>query len=414
MNAAADNVLGLNLQRIVVFRVLIWLVQLCMVLAAVYGFDLHLPLPILLTVLGAYAAFNIWTALRLRRHRAHDDTELFLQLVVDVAALSVLLYFTGGATNPFVSFYVLPLIVAASMLSARYTWAMAALTVGAYSLLMFVYVPLPHAHDFRWHLYGMWAGFFVAAALIAYVVLQIRKALSQHEALLAQAREDAMRNERIVSLATLAAGAAHELGTPLSTMAIVVNELRADAAPGLGERLEILREQIQRCKRTLGTLATAAGAAKAQGGRALALDVYIEELLQQWRRLHLDLQVRTQWNGTRPAPTILADETLSQAFTIVLNNAADVSPNDIEVLGRWDEQTLEFEVCDRGPGIAPQVAAMLGRTPYSTKGDEHGLGVGLVLAHTTIQRLGGEVQVHNRDGGGCRTHIRLPLAPLRA
>lgn len=118
--------------------------------------------------------------------------------------------------------------------------------------------------------------------------------------------------------------------------------------------------------------------------------------------------------GDAPRPTIVADETLSQAIAIVLNNAADVSPTDIEIDGGWDDTHLELAVMDRGPGIAPDVAAILGRTPYSSKGESRGLGLGLILAHTAIQRLGGEVRLRGRDGGGTCTEIRLPLALLRA
>lgn len=416
MTAVATGAFSLNLKRVFVFRALLLLAQLGTVMVAAFVLGLALPLPTLLTVIGLYAVFNVWTAMRLWRGTASStEAQIFGQQAIDVFALTVLLYFTGGATNPFISFYILPLIVTASMLSARYTWAMAALTVGAYSFLMYVYVPLPHVHDFRLHLYGMWAGFSMAAALIAYVVIQIRAALAQREAALAQGREAALRNERIVALATLAAGAAHELGTPLSTMAIVVNELRAEIGVGdVRERLTLLREQIARCKQTLATLAAAAGETKAQGGRSIPLDAYLKQLVAQWRRIRLNLGVVTNWRGPRPGPTIVADETLSQAITIVLNNAADVSPADIEIDGGWDDAHLEFEVRDRGPGIAPDIAAILGRTPYTSKGDSRGLGLGLILAHTAIQRLGGEVRLRNRDGGGTCTDIRLPLALLRA
>ena len=415
MTAVTASTFPLNLKRVFVFRVLLLLAQLSTVMVAVFVLGLPLPLPTLLAVIGLYAVFSVWTAWRSWRGIASTDAQLFGQQAIDVFALTVLLYFTGGATNPFVSFYILPLIVTASMLPARYTWAMAILTMCAYSFLMFVYVPLPHAHDFHLHLYGMWAGFFMAAVLIAYVVIQIRAALAQREEALAQGREAALRNERIVALATLAAGAAHELGTPLSTMAVVVNELRAEVTPGdLRERLTLLREQIARCKQTLATLATAAGAAKAQGGRSLPLAAYLEDLVAQWRRMRLSLGVVTKWRGARPGPTIVADGTLSQAITIVLNNAADVSPADIEIEGSWSDTHLELEVKDRGPGIAPDVAQILGRTPYTSKKESRGLGLGLILAHTTIERLGGEVRLRNRAGGGTCTGIHLPLALLRA
>jgi len=159
--------------------------------------------------------------------RAVSNLELFAQLGADVAALSILLYYGGGSTNPFVSLYLLPLVIAAATLPGRYTWGMAALTAACYSLLMVYYIPLPHIHQhgddaFNIHVLGMWLGFVISAVVVAYFVVQMAQAVRSRDEMLARVREEVLRNERIVALGTQAAGAAHEMGTPLSTMAVVI------------------------------------------------------------------------------------------------------------------------------------------------------------------------------------------------
>ena len=405
---------ALNLQGLVVYRYLVLAGQLIAVGAAT-ALDFSLPLPAVLTIIALFAIFNQATVLRLRRHATRvTEQELFLHLLSDVLILTALLHFTGGSTNPFVSLFLVPLTLAAAALPGRYTWAVAAAALCCYSLLMVWYVPLPHQHgdNFTLHVLGMWFGFVLSAVLISYFAVKMNATLRARELALASAREERLRSERLVALGTLAAGAAHALGTPLATMAVLSKELENDCAglPSAAGQLRILRGEIDRCKRILSSLAVSAGQPQALGGRSQALDVYLAEVVGQWRELRPHVALHQQWQGPQPAPRVVADQTLTHAFTNILNNAADVSPHHVECRGRWSGDYLWLEVCDRGVGISDVVEAHLGEAFFTTKPDGEGMGLGLFLAQATIQRLGGSVQLLNRSGGGACTRIELPLA----
>ena len=212
------------------------------------------------------------------RRRASSSAHL----LTDVAALSALLYLSGGSANPFVSLYLVPLVIAAVALPAAFAWAMAAVTVTCYGLLFYFYVPLPAlhlAHDFGLHLFGMWVNFLVSAVIIAWLVARMAQAIRTRDAQIARQREDALRNERIVALGTLAAGAAHELGTPLSTMAVVLGEMAHEHATDgeLGRDIATLRTQVDVCKHTITRMVAAAGQARAEGGGAQPVDEFLRE-----------------------------------------------------------------------------------------------------------------------------------------
>lgn len=415
---------ALNLRRLLVLRNIVLAGQLLAIGAAVYRLDMALPLLPVGIIISAYASLSILTGLRLRWPRPVTDAELYVQLLLDVAALTGLLYFLGGSTNPFVSFFLLPLMISAAALPATYTWVMAAVTIACYSVLMFFYMPLPHTSDnvFALHVLGMWCGFVLTAGLIAYFVVNIGVTLRARDHALAAAREDALRNERILALGTLAAGAAHELGTPLSTMAVLLKELERDVSgsphvsgvPGVVNKLHILREQIQRCKATLSTLSASAGQAACEAGRGLPLDRYLDEIVNQWRRTRTAVDIQPRWTGIQPAPIILAEQTLSQAIMIILNNAADACPRNIEVDGHWTHEQLFLEVRDQGAGFTAEAVSAAGNKLFTTKEPGQGLGLGLFLAHAAIRRFGGKVQLFNRDSGGTCTRLLLPLSQISA
>lgn len=407
---------ALNLQRLVMYRYLVLAALVSAVVAAVLT-EFPLPMPPVLSVVALFAALNTATLLRLRHlGRGVGERELFLHLLSDVLILAALLHFTGGSTNPFVSLFLVPLTLAAAALPGRYTWAIAASALVCYSLLMVWYVPLPHEHgeNFNLHVLGMWFGFGLSAVLISYFAVKMNATLRERERALARAREDRLRSERLVALGTLAAGAAHELGTPLATMAVLSKELETDCAalPNAAEQLSILRGQIDRCKQILASLAVSAGQARAEAGRPHALDQYLAQLVAQWHNQRSGVDLRQQWQGTQPAPRIIVDQTLSHAITNILNNAADASEREVEISGRWNERELCLEISDHGEGVNETVAKHAGEPFFTTKPPGRGLGLGLFLAKSTIQRLGGSVVLSNRAEGGACVRIVLPLAGL--
>lgn len=409
-----------NLRRLLVLRTIEIGGLLLTVVVALRLLALPLPLPPWMAVIGALVLVNLFTWWRLGRPWPVTDAELFGQLLVDVLAITVVLYYSGGSTNPLVSFYLVPLVLAAITLPGPFTWAMAAISVGCYTLLMFNYYPLmPKNGDFSTaiylHLTGMWLTFVLSAFLIAYFVVRMTAAIKERDRQLAAAREDTLRNERIVALGTLAAGAAHELGTPLSTMAVVANELLRDCAGNadLEEDLLLLRRQVDNCKHILSRMLASAGQTREEDISGLALDRYFEELMEKWRLVRPGIEAHTRWSGSGAVPRVVADQTLSQALMNLLNNAADASPGDVEVEGSWDDTEARLEIRDRGPGLTQDEARRAGQPFFTTKGPGHGFGIGLFLANATIERFGGKVTLVNRDGGGALTEVKLPLAKLK-
>lgn len=261
------------------------------------------------------------------------------------------------------------------------------------------------------HVFGMWLGFVMSAGFVAVIIVGMAQSLRERDHRLAEAREQALRNERLVALGTLAAGTAHELGTPLGTMAIITAELRQehsdDTDGALRRKLDILQRQIERCKEALSSLSSSVGAGRAESGHRMPVAAYLDAVLDEWRDLRPNTQLQLRIEERAPEAEIIAERTLTQALINVLDNAADASPEDITLDAAWTDTELTLDIADRGPGLSEELIARLGRQPVSTK--QEGLGVGLFLAHATIERLGGSLAIGNRAGGGTRIRIVLPL-----
>jgi len=417
---SADDVTASNLHRLFLLRN-IEIVGIGLGLAiAILVFDLALPLRPLLMLLGLIAGLNLYTWWRLRPGHRVSDSEIFIQMLLDVAGLTGIFYYTGGAANPFVWFYLLPLMIAATILPRRYTWSMAMVTVLCYSGLFLVDAPLGSGHvhqgdasGFQMHVFGMWMGFVMSAGFVAVIIVGMAHSLRQRDRHLAEAREQALQNERLVALGTLAAGAAHELGTPLGTMAILTAELENEYADpvhhDLLKKLGILRSQIDRCKDALSVISADAGADRAESGHRLPVSIYLDEVIHEWQAQRPEARLETRIGNTQESAEIVAERTLSQALINILNNAADASPDEVRLEAGWTTAELMLTIADRGAGITQDIRHQLGKSPVSTKAG--GLGVGLYLAHATLQRLGGAVTTSNRDSGGTLTRITLPLLP---
>jgi two-component system sensor histidine kinase RegB len=387
---------------------------------ATVGLALGLSLPTLELCLLA-AGLGVYTGYALRRLRGSPlvtERDILLEAALDVGALSTALYLTGGSSNPLVSLLLLPVTVTAATLHPRMSWGVAGIAAACYTLLMFFHLPFPAPHHgtsgFELHLWGMWYGFLLSAALVAFFVARIGATLRAHDQALAQAHEEALRAEQLVSLGALAAGTAHELGTPLSTMAVLTADLTDEHRddPELAARLGVLRGQVNRCKGILARMAMNAGEARADAGRPMALDAYLAEVIEEWRAVRPEAHLSATWRGSEPAPRIVADRSLTQAIHNVMNNAADASPDAVEVEAEWDPTRLAVEVRDSGEGIAPDVRERLGEPLASGKGEQGGLGLGFFLARTVLARLGGEVTLDPRHPRGVCARISLPLAQL--
>lgn len=420
-----------NLRRLVSLRAIEVVGQAATIVVVAYGMDMAVPVSMLLMLTAGLALITLITWWRTQQRWLVTDAELAGHLLIDIGVLTGLLYFTGGSANPFVTLYLLPLSIAAAMLPTRYVWAIAGTTLACYTWLMFAHWPLPqgsmnfavlttgfpggasdeHAMhgaqaEFNLHVWGMWLNFALSAVLIAWFVARMAQSLRERDRRLAAVREEALRNEQLIALGTLAAGAAHELGTPLASIAVIAKELERDHADdaALVQELRLLRSQTERCKSILTNLTDRADEATRR-----AYDDYLRHLVEQWQLMRPQVNVSLHFFDALPAPMLTVERILDQALLNLLNNAADVSPQGIELEAAWDATQVTLEIRDHGPGISADVAARAGEAFFTTKGPSGGIGIGLFLANATIERFGGKVNLFNREGGGACVRVTLPL-----
>lgn len=412
--------LSKNLQRLFLLRIIAIVAQ-TIIFGLVYSIiEFDLPWPKIILTIVALALLNLLTWIRLRYHWPVTNLELFAQLLIDVAALTVLLYLSGGSTNPFISLYLLPLTIAATVLPWHYTWSMAAITISCYTFLLYAYIPLPHNHsddhsrhmfEFNLHVSGMWLTFVFSTLLIAWFVVKMSTSIRDRDKELARSREQALHNEQILALGTLAAGAAHELGTPLSTMAVITKELEQEYPQDteFQNNVRILRDQIAHCKQTLTQLLANAGQARAEEGDGQPVDVFLSQIIDKWKLIRPAVKFTYQCKGIQPAPAIMNTRLLSQSILNLLNNAADASTKQVDITSYWDQHLLHLEILDDGEGLNAEAIQRAGEAFFTSKGPGQGFGIGLFLANTNIERFGGTVRLFNRPEGGACTHVTLPV-----
>lgn len=373
---------------------------------------LEIPLPqlALLALIGIATLFNGIVQWRLRKADSATPAELFSQLLIDIATLGALVFFSGGATNPLVSLLLPPVAIAALTLPLRCVIAVGLAAVAVYSTLMVFYIPLPlndATRATRLHLLGMWLTFAVSAAMIAWFVVRMTRMIRERDAELAAAREQALRDERIMAIGTLAAGAAHELGTPLGTMALLAGDLAGDPQlpAALQPDIALLRQQIGVCKQIITGLSRRAGAERLENTIAEPADRWLDNLRQRWHAARPQAASHLVIHGQQPVPELIDDPRLEQAVLNLLNNAANASPAAIEIRLGWSAGSVFIDIHDRGPGFPPAVLREGGQTAFPPH--EQGSGIGLMLTRSAIEQLGGRLILANPPEGGALARLEL-------
>ncbi|HEY2899200.1 MAG TPA: ATP-binding protein [Polyangia bacterium] len=381
------------------------------------GLGLPLPVGSLLVLVGVEAASNAAWALR-RSPAGVRDWWLGATMVLDVRAFSGLLFFTGGPVNPFSFLYLVPIALAAVILNSAWTWALVLLSLACSAVLFAWHRPLElgdsHAEHMTLHLRGMWVAFGVGAAFIVYFLRRIRRALAEREEELAGSRNLAARQEKLAALATMAAGAAHELATPLATIALVAKELerhavQAAAAGPVIEDVRLVRSQVDRCRDILTRMSIDAGEAMGESFVASAVGTLLSRSLEG---LSGAAQIQTAIDPRLSEIKLRVPErALTEAIRGVLKNAQDASPSGASprVTVRRVDDVVQFVVADRGPGIAPEILRRIGEPFFTTKPPGQGMGLGVFLARTVVERLGGELQLRSEAGAGTVATIAVPI-----
>ncbi len=410
-----------NLNRLLLLRSIAIGCEIIALILAIQFLHINLPLLPIALVIALHFVINIVIWRRIRHLNQVSPIEFTVQLALDTVVLTLLLYFSGGYTNPFVSLFLLPLIITASIMPQRHTWVMAMITIGCYTTLMFYYTPLPtpishmshQGSEFDLHVLGMWFSFLLSVGLVVFFMVRMANSMRERDQALARAREKALHDEHLVELGTLATGAAHELGTPLATMAVVSSELKYDHAndPDIVEKIDIFRDQLNRCKAIISDISASTGQARAEGGSSVAIDDYLRGVIDQWQMTRPRASAKIELHGSIPAPHILTDKALTQAIINVLNNAADATPDYIEIDADWDSQQFILNVLDNGSGLTASAQKTAGQPYFTTKPE--GLGLGLFLSRAVIERYSGSLELSNRPEGGARARLILPITGLR-
>lgn len=389
--------------------------QFAAVAIAQWALGIDLPLAPMFTVLLMLAAFNVYTWWTLRHPRLAGNGTLFTQLFVDLLALSSLLFFSGGATNPFVSVYLPLLAVSAAILPGALSLILAAFALACYSFMMAVHVPLPViARAATYQSAGLWANFALSACLITWFVARMSNTLRDRDAQLARAREQRLQNAQIVALGTQAASAAHEIGTPLATIAVLAGDLLLEMKkhPLLTEfrdDLLAIEAQIAVCKTSLDRLGKHSGADDVvSGAKAVAVDLWLARFVEGWRLRHPGARLAL---SLPPSEARIADTgAVGQILLTLLDNAARAcAPADapIRLSLNVEGAVAMIRIEDGGEGIDGDLLRRLGR--HQVNSTTGGQGMGLMLAFASARQIGAEIRLSAPATGGTQAALLVPV-----
>jgi len=400
---------NVRLDTLVRLRWLAIIGQTTAILVVHYGLDFPLPIWACLAVVALSAWLNV--ALRLRFHstqRLEPERAAWL-LAFDIAELAVLLSLTGGLQNPFAFLFLGPVMLSATALPPRFTVLLGAFAVACATVLMFVHYPLPWDIDDPLRLppiymVGVWLSILLAIGFIGVYAWQITEESRQLSDALAATELVLAREQHLSQLDGLAAAAAHELGTPLSTIAVIAKELEnaiAAEAPH-GEDVRLLREQANRCRDILAKL-TELSASGGEPFDRMSLPALLEEVVAPHRHFGVAIDVTVK-SGSKTEPVAARNPAILYGLGNLLENAVDFAQKQVAVDAAWDDDSVEVTIADDGPGFAPEIMDRIGE-PYVTsrrsnltdsEDEPHGLGLGFFIAKTLLERSGAVLSFENR------------------
>ena len=416
LGLAPDAIATENMRQLIQLRWIAVVGQLATIVVVHFGMDVLLPVGPLLGIVGLLGLANLTGTLTLRHHRV-TDLEFLLALLFDVGTLTAQLYLTGGADNPFTALYLVQVVLGAILLRTGLVWILALATTACFAFLTYRNRPLlfppgllGEVTDF--YTLGRWLSFALVTMLLVMFIARISRNLRAREAYLSAMRQHAAEEDHIVRMGLFASGAAHELGTPLSSLSVILGDWqrmpRLASDPELMGELREMQAEVQRCKSIVTDILHSAGEPRSEAMGSIDPCTFIEELAKAWRLAHPSVPLDCDCT-VREGVVVVGDPALRQAVWNLLENAADVSPRQVHLVATQNADMLVLTVRDHGPGFAPEMLRNLGQPYRSSKGAGH--GVGLFLVVTVARRLGGRVDAVNLPQGGAEVSLSVPLAP---
>lgn len=387
-----------------------------------FGFDLRLPLFPMAAILLAQSLLNIACQRKARRGGPVTEGGILALLALDVLALAVQLGLSGGTTNPFISLFLLHIILGALLSGPRAAWVLTGVSALAWMVLSRLFLPLelPHSHgaahggDFLdLHLWGMFICFLLAAGLMVWAITQIRDTLAERDAALTALQMQRAEEDHLVHIGLLASGAAHELGSPLATISVILGDWAQEPAirrsPALGADLAEVTTQLDRCKSIITGVLASSGAARSEGATRGDPAVFFDDSVQAWRDHHPGKALDYR-NDLAPGQAAILDLSLRQALFNLLENAETARPGTVALHIARDGDLIALRVTDRGPGFAPEILNAPAQ-PWNSTSAREGAGLGLFLCHNVARRFGGSLSLRNLSTGGAEAVMRFAPGP---
>lgn len=421
--------------------------QLLTISVAGFLFGDELPVQPLFVLVGFTAATNIVYAVWLRDEQAtatlspssSTSPELLVPSVagtgysagvklrvaeilmaIDLITLTAMLHFSGGIDNPFSAFYFVNLAVAGVILQSHIAWGMTVLAITGFATLMFSYVPLSvleplgDSHDNSTRHWGSFLAFAASASVVTYFVISTSQELLRREQQLRRVQSEQERTRQLDSLSTLAAGAAHELATPMSTVLLIARELQhhldgVDVPGTVHNDLQLIESELRHCRAILDRMRAAVGESAGESWQQTTLGELIDIVLEGIREPQR-VEISTETEAFEDSDLWLPCEAVAQAIRNLIHNGLDASPSDSQVIvaATVDENRVYFKVIDEGEGMSDNVLNRLGQPFFTTKEPGRGMGLGLFLTRNVIQRLGGQLRFETRGGAGTTALVELP------
>ncbi|QNE30699.1 HAMP domain-containing histidine kinase [Sphingomonas sp. NBWT7] len=414
----ADTAAAENMRQLIQLRWIAVAGQLFTILAVDLVLGVPLALVPMLGVVALLAFANLVSAALLARHRV-TNIELLLALFFDVGSLTAQLWLSGGASNPFISLYLLQVVLGAILLESWSVWVLVVVTALCYAALGLWGRALRYPADLvplvgDLNALGAWISFGLTSVLLAMFVTRISRNLRARDAYVAALRQRAAEEDGIVRMGLFASGAAHELGTPLASLAVILSDWRRlpriAADPELAGEVDEMQAEVQRCKAIVTDVLHSAGEPRGEAMESVVARDFLIDAAEEWRATQPSIPCAVTLDTSDDA-AVVAGPALRQAIWNLLDNAAEASPRGIAIGATCDVEELTIAVTDRGAGFASEQLAGVGKLYQSSKGAGH--GVGLFLASNVARRLGGRLEAHNRAGGGAEVRLVLPLAIRR-
>lgn len=407
----------LRLRTLIMIRWVAAAGQTITVLAVHFGLGYPLPLPVCLAVVATLVLSNLILAQRGAGRARLDDRAGVVLLGFDVLQLAALLYVTGGLQNPFSILIIAPVMVSATILSRTSTVALTALSMVSISVLAFFRTPLPWSPGAlelpTVYILGIWTALAVASVFISTYVWSVSEEARRMSEALAATQTSLLRQQRLTALGGLVAAAAHELGSPLATIAVVAKELSREVPRNspIAEDVDLLLSQSERCREILAGLARTPEASGPEPFDHLPLRQLLESAAEPYQSDDIAMEFRTDPAVDGDEPIVARSPEILGGLGTLMQNAVQFAGGQVTVISYWDGDAVRVTVHDDGAGFPPSVLSAIGEPFISTRSDdgEH-MGLGIFIAQTLLERVGALLTFNNR--GGAEVVIRWPRVIL--